>query len=136
MGVFSRVSSMVSLGGQPMSEWHNKVWGDENWIVNNELYCFKALHLTRDYRCSMHHHKVKDETFTVHSGLVMLEHDDKVTIMDPGDTVRIKPYTEHRFTGLMDSIIWEVSTTHMDEDSYRSEVSGKVPLPAPPKEGE
>lgn len=110
-----------------MSKWHEKAWGQENWIVNNELYCFKALHLTKDYRCSMHHHRVKDETFTVHSGKVKLEHGDKVTIMHPGDVVRIKPYTEHRFTGLMDSIIWEVSTTHMDEDSYRSEVSGKVP---------
>ena len=112
--------------GEQMKKIHAKAWGHENWLVNNELYCFKSLHLDKHYRCSMHHHKIKDETFIVHSGRVKLEHGGETTIMTPGDTVRIKPNTEHRFTGLMDSIIWEVSTTHIEEDSYRSELSGRV----------
>ena len=95
-------------------------------VVNNELYCFKKLNLKKDYRCSLHHHKIKDETFIVHSGKVLLETPSVQFEMYVGDTYRIKPNEEHRFTGLEDSVIYEISTTHMEEDSYRTVESGKV----------
>jgi len=41
-----------------------KVWGSEDWIVNRE-YCGKVLNLNKGFRCSMHYHKNKDETFYV-----------------------------------------------------------------------
>lgn len=115
-------------------ETHEKVWGHEDWIVNNELYCFKKLHLKKGYRCSMHHHKIKDETFIVHSGKVLLEYQAKwggklktsSRVMTTGDRMRIPPGLEHRFTGLEDSVIYEISTHHIEEDSYRSEPSGSV----------
>jgi len=104
-----------------------KVWGKEEWIVNNELYCFKKLHLNKGYRCSMHSHKIKDETFILHSGKVKMETEDIGSFeMSEGEQVRIFPNTKHRFTGLEDSVIYEISTTHMEEDSYRTEESGKV----------
>ena len=43
----------------------DKVWGREEWIVNNEKYCGKKLILKKGYSCSMHHHKIKDETFYI-----------------------------------------------------------------------
>lgn len=102
-----------------------KVWGEEHWIVNND-YCGKKLVLKKNYRCSMHHHKKKDEVFYVVKGKVLLEADGKKFVMKQGDSFRVKPGCRHRFTGLEDSEIIEFSTHHDDKDSYRDEMSGKV----------
>lgn len=104
-----------------------KVWGREIWIVNRS-YCGKILMLNKGFRCSMHHHKLKDETFYASKGKVLLEIGMKKHVMLPGDSMLIKPYQKHRFTGLEDSEIIEFSTHHDDSDSYRDEVSGKVDL--------
>ncbi len=102
-----------------------KVWGEERWIVNRD-YCGKLLILRKGYRCSMHHHKNKDETFYVNKGKVLLELDGKRIFMKPGSAQLVKPNQKHRFTGIEDSEIIEFSTHHEDSDSYRDEVSGKV----------
>jgi quercetin dioxygenase-like cupin family protein len=40
--------------------------------------------------------------------------------MGPGDTLLLKPGMVHRFTGLAEETqIFEFSTQHFDEDSYR-----------------
>ncbi|MEM3373803.1 MAG: cupin domain-containing protein [Candidatus Woesearchaeota archaeon] len=104
-----------------------KEWGEERWIVNRE-YCGKILILKKGYRCSMHYHKKKDETFYINKGKVLLEIDNKKIIMNPGDSQLIRPMQKHRFTGLEDSEIIEFSTHHEDSDSYREELSGKVDL--------
>lgn len=49
-----------------------KGWGFEKWIVNNEKYCGKILYMVKDYKCSWHYHKLKDETFYVQSGKIIL----------------------------------------------------------------
>ena len=76
----------------------------------------------------MHYHKIKDETFYVNKGKVLMEINNEKKIMLPGDSLRILPNTKHRFTGLEDSEIIEFSTHHEDSDSYREELSGKVDL--------
>ena len=104
-----------------------KVWGKEIWIVNRD-YCGKKLILNKGFRCSMHYHKNKDETFYILKGKVLMETDKETKIMLENDSILIAPNTKHRFTGLEDSEIIEFSTHHEDEDSYRDEVSGKVDL--------
>jgi D-lyxose ketol-isomerase len=47
-------------------------------------------------------------------------------VLGPGGTLRIHPNTWHRFTGVTDAVIFEFSTHHEDDDSYRSEKSGPV----------
>lgn len=109
------------------SEIHRepKKWGEEQWIVNKE-YCGKKLILKKNHRCSMHSHKEKDEVFYVQSGKVKLEIEGKAHILSRGDFVHIEPKVEHRFTGLEDSEIFEFSTHHDEDDSYRTEFSGHV----------
>jgi len=102
-----------------------KKWGEEIWVVNTNLYCFKKLILNKGHRCSLHHHQKKDETFYIEKGEVLMEVGKTKRIMKKGDSVRIKPKVLHRFTGLKKSMIYEVSTHHEDEDSYRKELSGK-----------
>lgn len=100
-----------------------KAWGEEHWIVNRE-YCGKRLVLRRGWRCSMHYHKVKDETFYVVKGRVLLETEAGSRLMLPGDVQHIPQRLLHRFSGVEDSEIIEFSTHHEDDDSYRTEPSG------------
>ncbi|MFH1642687.1 MAG: cupin domain-containing protein [Nanoarchaeota archaeon] len=104
-----------------------KVWGYEELIVNRE-YCGKKLVLKKGFRCSIHHHKIKDETFYIIKGKVLIELNNKKQILVPGDSVLIKPGEKHRFTGLEYSEIIEFSTHHKDSDSYRDSESGPVDL--------
>ena len=104
-----------------------KEWGEERWIVNRD-YCGKLLILKQGFRCSLHYHKIKDETFYINKGKVLMECAGQTLIMKPGDALLIEPNMKHRFTGLEDSEILEFSTHHEDSDSYRDEVSGKIDL--------
>ena len=104
----------------------NKVWGHEEWIVNTNKYCGKKLVLKKDYQSSLHYHEIKDETFYVDEGKVLLELNSQQIIMNPGDAQRILPNQVHRFSGLKDSVILEFSTEHNEDDVVRLEDSRKV----------
>jgi len=103
-----------------------KIWGEEHWIANNKDYCGKALILKKGFRCSLHSHHIKDETFYIEKGKVAMEVGNKKWTMKHGDIQHIKPRVYHRFTGLTNSVIFEFSTHHEDSDSYRKEKSGKI----------
>ncbi len=103
-----------------------KVWGEEHWIVNRD-YCGKKLILKKGFRCSMHRHPIKDETFHLDTGSVFLELGEKEHILSPGDSVHIPTGSWHRFTGLEESVILEFSTHHEDDDCERRTESGPVP---------
>lgn len=107
-----------------------KEWGHEEWIVNNLAYCGKKMVFKAGYQCSMHYHKVKDETFYVQSGKIVLELDfqgrQETRVMTAGDTIHIVPGMWHRVSAILDSEVFEFSTFHMDGDSYRRTSSGKA----------
>lgn len=112
-----------------------KGWGYEDWLVNKEEYCGKLLFLKKDRQFSWHYHELKDETFYVHSGKVELKYGfgnnvnrggieclsnpTEIVILQPGDTFHVPTGLRHQAKGLLDSYIFEFSTTHFDEDSYR-----------------
>ncbi|RKX69080.1 hypothetical protein DRP43_04800 [candidate division TA06 bacterium] len=104
-----------------------KIWGEELWVVNRD-YCGKILLLKRGFSCSLHRHKIKDETFYIIRGNVLMEVGDKKWIMKPRDFVRIPPNTWHRFSGLTSAEIVEFSTHHKDSDTERKTKSGKSKL--------
>jgi D-beta-D-heptose 7-phosphate kinase/D-beta-D-heptose 1-phosphate adenosyltransferase len=111
----------------PSSSIHRekKQWGEEQWIANKE-YCGKKLLLKKNRRCSMHVHKEKDEVFYLQSGKVCLEVGGKEYLLKPGDFIHIRRGVPHRFAGMEESEMFEFSTTHHEEDSYRSSFSGHV----------
>jgi quercetin dioxygenase-like cupin family protein len=109
-----------------------KVWGEERWLHNDELYCGKILVLLEGKHCSLHYHKLKTETFYVATGHLRMELTDlasatqdppairEVFEMREGDTLLLLPGMVHRFTGLApETQIFEFSTQHFDDDSYR-----------------
>ena len=100
-----------------------KVWGKEHWIVNRE-YAGKKMVLYKGKQCSLHFHKIKDETFYVIKGRVLMECMGERRIMLPGDSQLILPNAPHRFTGISEenAEIIEFSTHHYDEldtDNFR-----------------
>ncbi|RJQ27588.1 cupin domain-containing protein [Candidatus Parcubacteria bacterium] len=103
-----------------------KVWGYEKWIENNDKYCSKIFFLKKGYQCSLHYHKIKDETFIVLKGNIRMEVGDEVLYMKEGNFCRITPGVLHRFRGLEDSEFLEVSSHHSEDDSYRLEESRRV----------
>ena len=114
-------------------ELHEKAWGYELWLANTQDYCGKRLILHKGWRCSMHHHKQKDETFYVAAGQVFIETASldfsrkQSQLLITGETVRILPETWHRFSGVTEAELIEISTHHDDADSYRQERSGRIP---------
>lgn len=110
----------------PGANYVKKGWGYEKWIVNTPEYCGKILHIDRGRRCSWHYHAVKDETFYVQSGAVMIfisDEDDvesaKMTVLHEGDALHIPPGTRHYFRAIEDTDVFEFSTHHDDADSIR-----------------
>ena len=102
-----------------------KGWGHEVIIVNTEKYCGKILHFKKDAKFSMHFHIKKTETWYVQSGSFVFKWinthnaDVKVETLNPGDTITNEIGQPHQIICVEEGDIFEVSTTHFDEDSYR-----------------
>ena len=103
----------------------NKAWGHEIIFENNEKYCGKLLVFKKGCKFSMHYHMIKDETWYVQEGQFIYRWINTETAqvefkhLFPGDSVRIPPGHPHQLEAVTDATIFEVSTQHFDEDSYR-----------------
>ncbi len=105
----------------------DKKWGYELWIHNDTDYCGKLLVFTKSgNKFSMHYHMIKDETWYVQSGAFQFDWIDTengercYTQIQQGDVIEIKKGLPHQLTALTEeATIFEVSTQHFDEDSYR-----------------
>jgi mannose-6-phosphate isomerase-like protein (cupin superfamily) len=102
-----------------------KGWGHEIIFENNELYCGKFLKFKQGAKFSMHYHMIKDETWYVQEGEFIYRWINTETaevnerVLKVGDTVRQYPGQPHQLEALTDGVVYEVSTEHFDEDSYR-----------------
>ena len=73
----------------------------------------------------MHFHLDKRETWFLSKGNLQCEYFDlsnaetKTQILVEGSVVKIPRGHPHKLTALEDSIVFEVSTTHSEHDSYR-----------------
>ena len=98
-----------------------KDWGHEVWIVN-DIYCGKSILVGEQWSSGgrFHHHKIKDETFYVISGnLVVSGQDVREIVLQEGQSLRIKPGQPHRFRSSTGECLFiEFSTHHEDSDSY------------------
>ena len=103
-----------------------KGWGYEKWIINKDLYCGKLLFFNKGKKCSWHYHIKKDEVFYLQSGKMIVRYSEKdsieeceTIILEPGMNFYISPGLRHQMEALEDSELFEFSTEHFDEDSYR-----------------
>ena len=106
---------------------HPKLWGTEREIVTTAHYTGKILDLNPGHVSSIHRHRVKEETFYVEDGVVVVSFYDErgalrtdVAVLTAGQSVTIAPGTYHAFKGLIMSRILEFSTPHHDDDVERA----------------
>lgn len=126
-----------------------KSWGFEYWLENNEMYCGKIIQVRQNQWSThggFHYHKIKDETFLVLSGTLILDllqldliktpliasHNMIASknnaswprvdryYLKPLEYIRLYPGVLHRFSSLEQEVMFvEISTTHREDDSYR-----------------
>ncbi len=105
-------------------QFKDKPWGREIWFANTHGYVGKILEVKKGKRLSLQYHEKKCETQYLFSGKVKLiigslekesEKNSQEHILNPGDKYDIFPYTVHRVEALEDSIIFEVSTSELED---------------------
>ncbi len=108
-----------------------KLWGSECWIVNNDDYCGKILHLMPGFESSLHFHNVKHETMLCLWGRIEVEAADGVLskrhlhklvnhVLLPGDSIELPSGRTHRFQAVGgDAMMAEFSTHHENADVQR-----------------
>ncbi len=104
-----------------------KAWGEEIILHNGEDYCGKLLRFRKGGKFSLHFHSKKTETWFVNKGIFELIVIDTriaarqlINLME-GDIIHIEQNTPHQLIALEGGEIFEVSTPHYDDDSYRIE---------------
>ena len=103
-----------------------KGWGKEIIFVNNPEYCGKILCFNKGKKFSMHYHIQKKETWYVAKGrfiLIWIDVNNNGTnyseYLNVGDVITNERGEPHQLIALEDSEVFEVSTKHYDEDSFR-----------------
>jgi len=109
------------------------LWGWEDIIINDEMYCLKRLNLLEGHQFSLQYHKNKKESHYIEEGVVLMQkgmdgkalnNNDSLEymVLEKRDIVTIPQLTAHR-CGSLDgtSCIIEVSTHHKDSDTYKLE---------------
>jgi len=101
-----------------------KGWGYEIMITNGK-YCGKILHFNEGGKFSMHYHMIKDETWYVKEGSFIYKWIDTMTAnvyeeeINVGDVIHITPGLPHQLIAITEAEIFEESTEHYEDDSYR-----------------
>jgi len=86
-------------------------------VINRE-YCKKLIAVLPGQQHPLHAHKVKEETFQLLYGDLIVEVEGKKVEMHPGDIQTILRGERHAFTSRTGAIFEEISTTHVKNDSY------------------
>lgn len=108
-----------------------KPWGYELWWAYTDKYVGKILHINKGECLSYQYHVKKDETIYLLSGKMELEIEEEggakqEFTMSPGVSVRIKPFTKHRFTAILESEVLEASTPEVDDVVRLEDRYGRV----------
>jgi len=85
-------------------------------IINRD-YCKKILVQLPNQTHPAQYHKLKEESFQILSGSLIVTLDDKEKKLYPGDICLIMPGVWHSFTTKTGCIFEEISTTHYKDDS-------------------
>ncbi len=133
--IVQRVRSMLSEGnvvvpGKATLEISHH-YGLENFndtgctIINvvNREYCKKLIVLLPGQHHPEQYHRIKEETFVVLYGDVVLTLDGVVKNCHKGDVETVTSGTKHIFSSRGGAVIEEISSTHHTDDSYYTDES-------------
>lgn len=107
-----------------MSEIITKVWGTEETIFKNNVYCIKFLNLVKGSRCSLHYHYGIEEMLFILEGTIVLRFNNEEIILNKGNQTKVYPFAEHYFTALTETAkILEISNYTYSDDICRIDES-------------
>lgn len=89
----------------------------------NREYCKKIIVLLPGQTHPAHYHQKKEETFQLLSGRLVVSLEDREKIIEPGDTLLVPRGVRHSFHTSEGAILEEISTTHLNDDSFYDEQS-------------
>lgn len=117
------------LGREPRRV--EKPWGHEIWWARTPEYAAKVLFVRTGHALSLQLHREKDESSYLFSGRLRLtagatEADLEERVLEPGQSWRMEPGTIHSVEALEDSVIFEVSTPHLDDVVRLSDRYGRT----------
>lgn len=93
----------------------DKPWGQEVWLVHNDKYALKILKINKGHRFSLQYHEVKDESWYITKGRLLMTYDKEKCEIHEGEVIHIPPKTIHRLEALEDSEFIEVSTPELED---------------------
>lgn len=107
-----------------------KPWGWEVWLVINEFYTYKLIHMKTGCRCSLQSHAYKVEANYIIEGRaqVILENDKgemETFNFGVGEGWVVPTGKKHRVISLEDYTALEVSTSHLDDITRYADDSGR-----------
>jgi mannose-6-phosphate isomerase-like protein (cupin superfamily) len=110
-----------------------KPWGYELIWAETDEYVGKILHVTAGEALSLQYHEVKDETFFLLEGQLLLQvglsiEDLREYRMLEGQSFHMRSQTIHRMIAETDSDILEVSTPHLDDIVRLEDRYGRITL--------
>ena len=121
-----------------MSEKQGKVWGETSCLFSkNNVEIHRILaNKGKGAKCSNHQHKNKFNMFFVEEGTLLVrvwKNDYELvdeTILNPGDSVTVKPGEFHQFENRSDSVIaYEIYWTELDPNDIERKDCGTAPEP-------
>lgn len=84
----------------------------------NRSYAKKLVIQLPRQKHPYHFHKQKEETFQLLDGDLEIVKEGRRHLMKPGDTLLVEPNQWHKFHTLDGAVFEEVSTTHINNDSF------------------
>ncbi len=129
-GHFDRSLKKLTLNKKDDLYKVNKPWGYEVWINGEHpAYAFKKIFIKKENKTSLQYHKLKQETNVLFEGNANLHYkinnkkrNDEVDKEDIGlvnltgiNSIDVKPPTLHRIEAVTDIVLYEISTSHLDD---------------------
>ena len=110
-----------------------KPWGYELIWAETDEYVGKILHVTAGEALSLQYHEVKDETFFLLEGQLLLQVGSSIEDLSEyrmleGQSFHMRSQTIHRMIAETDSDILEVSTPHLDDIVRLEDRYGRITL--------
>lgn len=99
----------------------DKPWGHEEiFALVDGKFCGKAIHVNEGHSLSLQYHEQKEETISVQSGRLKVEiglSEDALEEfeLEAGESIHLVPFTRHRVTALVDTVMLEASTTELTD---------------------
>lgn len=97
-----------------------KPWGREIWFAWTRQYAGKILELNKGHRFSLQYHEKKCETQLILKGKIEFTYGTsvkklKTVKLSAGEKIDIPPKLIHRVKALEKSVIFEVSSSELDD---------------------